>query len=109
MKPDLGRKLCLSECNREGRKEDIPSSDSITKQLTMLLYKEVYFPIKIFTTTAALPLIEDTVVFSLRKCTIQPNKKKKSILISPMLGEREIYKKYYFLQKAFLLHMVICY
>lgn len=76
MKPDLGRKLCLSECNREGRKEDIPSSDSITKQLTMLLNKEVYFPIKIFTTTAALPLIEDTVVFSLRKCTIQPNKKK---------------------------------
>lgn len=76
MKPDLRRKLCLSECNREGRKENMPSSDSITKYFTMLLNKEDYFPIKIFTTTAALLLTEDTVVFSLRKCTIQPNFKK---------------------------------
>lgn len=66
----------------------------------MLLNKEVYFPIKIFTTTAALLLTDDTVVFSPRKCTIQPNKRK-PILIPPVLGEREIYKKILFSPESF--------
>lgn len=54
----------------------------------MLLNKEVYFPIKIFTTTAPLLLTEDMVVFSQSKCTIQSNFKKANSDTSNVAGER---------------------
>lgn len=95
MKLDLGRKFCPSQYNRECRKEDIVNSDSIKKQVTLLLNKEVYFLIKNFTTCSCISAHKghtELFVFFLRKCNIQPSTKG-DFLVSPIFGCRGRNKK----------------